>query len=705
LARTDPPLNPLRAGHTSHVRGVCPHNCPDTCGWVVTVENGAPVRIEGDADHPYTRGWLCTKVNRYLEFVLHPDRLRQPMRRVGRKGEGRFEPISWEAALDLIVARWQGLIDQHGPESIVPYSYSGTLGAVQSAVANTRFWARLGASQLERTICSAAGTEAARLTVGGSYGTDPEAAVHSRLILLWGTNPASTHPHFIPILDEARRRGARVVLIDPHRTLTANRADLHLQPRPGSDAALALAMMHVLFAEGLVNRAWAEAHTVGLAALEARVREYTPEWAAGITGLDAGEISDLARAYASESPSLIKCSMGLQRHTNGGNTIRCLACLPALTGSYGTLGGGFLYSTGGHLTWPGRAICPGGVAPRNQGAPAPRVINMNRIGEELLTADPPIRSLYVFNSNPAAVAPAGGKVRAGLEREDLFTVVHELFLTDTAMYADILLPATSQFEHWDLHKAYGHLYLSLNRPVMPPLGEAKSNWEVFQLLAARMGFHEPEFRQSAEEIIRDVLRSGGPAVEGITLEQLMQQGTARLNVPGRPHVPFAEGRFPTPSGRVELYSEQLAAAGKDPLPGWVPSGESVDGAPRQARRFPLALVSPASHYFLNSSFGNVPSLIRQAREPQVEIHRLDADARGIADGDWVEVVNPRGACRLRARVTETGVRPGVVATGTVWWNRFSPDGRNANWTTSDALSDYGNGASFHGNLVEVRRTG
>jgi anaerobic selenocysteine-containing dehydrogenase len=491
-----------------------------------------------------------------------------------------------------------------------------------------------------------------------------------------------------------------VVLIDPHRTLTANRADLHLQPRPGSDAAIALAMMHVLFAEGLVDRAWAAAHTVGLAALERRVREFSPEWAAAITGLAADQIRELARAYGHERRSLIKCSMGLQRHTNGGNTLRCLACLPALTGAYGQPGGGFLYSTSGYLLWPQRAVL-GEI--KGPGDPAPRVINMSRIGEELLRADPPIRSLFVFNSNPAAVAPSGAKVRAGLEREDLFTIVHELFLTDTALYADLLLPATSQFEHWDFHKAYGHLYVSLNRPVMAPLGQAKSNWEVFQLLAARMGFDEPEFGQTPEEIIRAVLRHGGPTVEGITFEELLERGTVRLKVSGRPHLPFADGRFRTPSGKVELYSKQLAAAGKDPLPGWVPSAESAEGAPERARRYPLAMVSPASHYFLNSSFGNVPSLLRQAREPQVEIHALDAAARGIVDGDWVEIVNSRGACQMRARVTETGVRPGVVATATVWWNRLSPDGRNANWTTSDALTDYGNGASFHGNLVEVRK--
>ncbi len=681
------------------IKGACPHNCPDTCGWVVTLdETGTPVRIQGDPDHPYTRGWLCAKVNRYLEFVLHPERLRHPMRRVGEKGEGRFERISWDEALDEITSRWKALIAEHGPEAILPYSYSGTLGFVQSIVCNTRLWTRMGASELDRTICSVAGTEALRVTVGGSYGADPESVVESRLVLLWGTNPASTHPHFIPWLDEARKRGARVIMVDPHRNLTSQRADLHLMPRPGSDAAVVLAMMHVLFAEGLVDEAWAREHTVGLDELRRRVREWTPANAAEVSGIPAEQIAALAREYGTTRPALIRTSMGLQRHSNGGNTVRALACLPALTGDYGRPGGGLLYSTGGFLAWPGEVACPRELR-ANSPNPNPRVINMNRIGAALLETDPPIRALYVFNSNPASVAPNSRRVLEGLSRPDLFTVVHDLFLTDTAKYADLLLPATSQFEHWDLHKAYGHLYLSLNRPAMAPIGEAKSNWEVFQLLAARMGFDEGSWGQSAEEIIREALEHGGSAVEGITWERLLDEGTCRLNYP-RPMVPFADGRFPTPSGKVELYSQQLADAGADPLPHWVPDVESREAAPERARKYPLQMVSAASHYFLNSSFGNVPTLRRLHGDPSVEIHPGDAEARGIRSGDWVEVSNDRGSFRARAEVGET-VAPGSVFCPTVWWSQHSPDGRGANWTTSDALADYAGGATFHGNLVEV----
>lgn len=683
----------------TQIKGTCPHNCPDTCGWLVTLDaGGRPTRIQGNPDHPYTRGWLCAKVNRYLEFVLHPDRLQYPMRRVGAKGEGRFERISWDEALDEITGRWQALIAEHGPESILPYSYSGTLGLVQCNVANARLWTRMGASGLDRTICSVAGTEALRVTVGGSYGTDPESIVDSRLVLLWGTNPASTHPHFIPWLDEARKRGAKVYLIDPHQSLTAQRADVHLMPRPGSDAALALALMHVLFAEGLVDEAWAREHTLGLDELAARAREMSPARAAELTGLSVEQIVTLAREYGTTRPALIRTSMGLQRHSNGGNTIRALACLPALVGDYGRPGGGLLYSTGSFWTFPGDVVSPPELL-RNSPNPSPRVINMNRLGAAMLEAEPPVRALYVFNSNPAAVAPNSRRVLQGLGRPDLFTVVHELFLTDTARYADLVLPATSQFEHWDLHKAYGHLYVGLNRPAMAPVGEAKSNWEVQCLIAERLGYSEDAFRQSAEEIIREALERGGSAVDGITWEALLEHGYARLNYP-RPMTPFADGRFKTPSGKVELYSRQLEEAGHDPLPAWVPDVESREAAPQRAGRYPLQLVSAASHHFLNSSFGNVPTLRRLHGDPSLEIHPEDASPRGIRNGDWVEVSNDRGSFLARARVGET-VGRGSVFSPTVWWSQHAPDGRGANYTTSDELADYAGGATFHGNLVEV----
>ena len=683
----------------THIKGCCPHNCPDTCGWVVTLDDaGTPTHITGDPDHPYTQGWLCSKVNRYLEFVFHPDRLRTPLRRVGTKGEGRFEPVSWDAALDEIVGRWQEIIAKHGPEGILPYSYSGTLGGVHAEVCNHRLWTRMGASGLERALCSASGTEAMRLTVGASIGADPEDFVNSRLLLLWGTNPASTHPHMIPWIDEARRRGAKVWLIDPHRTLTANRADVHLMPRPGSDGALALGLMHLLFANGWVDEPWAREHTLGFDQLRERVREWTPERTAEATGIALDQLHDLARDYGTIRPSVIRCSMGLQRHSNGGATIRALACLPALVGDYGQSGGGILFSTGGFWPWPESVVCPPELR-ENSPNPQPRVLNTNRLGAELLEADPPVRSLFVFNSNPATVAPNSRRILKGLAREDLFTVVHDLFLTDTAKWADIVLPSTSQFERWDLHKSYGHLYVQLNRPVMPPLGEAKSNWEVHQLLAERLGYTEACFQQSEETIIQALLREGGEPVAHIAWEELLENGYARLNYP-RPHVPFADGKFFTPSGKVELYSQQLADAGLDPLPGFEPDVESREGNSSGYRRYPLQLVSAASHHFLNSTFANLPSMRHRHGDPTVELHPDDARERDIRHGDWVEVANDRGAFLARARVTDA-VQPGTVFTPTLWWTQHAPDGRGANWTTNDALADYAGGATFHGNLVEV----
>ncbi len=685
------------------IKGTCPHNCPDTCGWVITLdEAGTPVKIAGDAQHPYTRGWLCAKVSRYLEFTQHPERLTTPLRRIGARGEGRFVPISWDEALDEITERWQALIASEGPESILPYSYSGTLGMVQSAVCNARLWTRMGASGLDRTICSVAGTEAVRATIGGAYGADPETIPDSRLLLLWGTNPASTHPHMIPWIDQARKNGAKVYLIDPHRSLTVSRADVHLQPRPGSDAALALAVMHELFTHGWVDQVWAEAHTIGLAELRGRVCTWTPERAADVTGLPASAIRELAADWASRRPAMIRTSMGLQRRSNGGGAIRALACIPALTGDYGRPGGGLLYSTGGYWSFPTDVVCPRELSVGSPN-PRPRVINMNRLGAALTESDPPIRALYVFNSNPAAVAPNSRRVREGLARPDLFTVVHELFMTDTARWADIVLPATSQFEHWDLHKAYGHLYLGLNQPATLPPGEARSNWEVMQLLAARLGYSEPSWSQTAEQIIQAALVAGGPAVTGITWEGLLENGHARLNYP-RPHVPFGDGLFPTPSGKLELYSQQLEAQGLDPLPGYVPERESAEGNPERHSRFSLQLVSAASHYFLNSSFANLPTHRRLAGPAEVEIHPTDAEARGICEGEMVEVGNDRGAYRARARISD-GVAPGSVFTPTLWWPQHAADGHGANDTTSDELADYAGGAVFHGNLVEIRPLG
>jgi anaerobic selenocysteine-containing dehydrogenase len=685
------------------VYGSCPHDCPDCCALETHVdEEGRAISVRGRADHLITRGWLCAKVNRYLERVYHPERLLYPLRRVGPKGSDSFERISWDEALAEIARRWREIIDRYGAQAILPYSYAGTLGLVNGAVAAGRFWNRLGASRLERTICGAAAEEAVVLTVGGRLAPSPHMLPLSKLILIWGSNPASTAPHIMPFLREAQRSGTQVIVIDPIRTLTARSANWHIQPLPGTDAALALGMMHVIVRENLHRPDWLAAHTVGWEDLLKRIQEFPPERAARVSGLAEETILDLARAYATTTPALLRVTDGINRHTNGGQTVRTLACLPAVTGQYGLPGGGLMYSTSDWLKWESESVshehdpaCP----------PAPRAINMNRLGAALTgEADPPIRSLYVFNANPAASSPNTGKIVQGLLRDDLFTVVHELFLTDTARYADIVLPATSQLEHVDLHKPYGHLSLQYNMPAIAPLGETRSNWDVMRALAEVMDFEEPWLREDADAVIRGVLEASAPfnpALEGITFERLRREGAIPLTIPAAREVPFADGVFGTPSGKLEIYSAQAAARGYDPVPGWVPEVEARTGQelPASASE-PLPLLCPAAHHFISSSFANVETLRAKEGRPTLRIHPLDAEARNIRSGQEVRVSNERGWCRLVAEVT-TDVRPGVLATTTVWWPAFSPDHRNINATTSDRLADFGGGSTFYTNLVQV----
>lgn len=682
------------------VYGACPHDCPDCCALETHVdEQGCAVQVRGRADHPVTRGWLCAKVNNYLERVYHPERLLHPLRRVGPKGSGAFERISWDEAITEITQRWRDIIVRHGAQSILPYSYAGTLGLVNGAVTDNRFWHRLGASRLHRAICGYAAEEAVLLTVGGRLAPSPEMLIHSKLVLIWGSNPASTAPHVMPFLRQAQRNGTRVIVIDPIRTLTARSADQHIQPLPGTDAALALAVMYVIVSEELHNSAWLTAHTVGWEQLLERIMQYPPERAARITGLPVEIIVNLARAYATTTPALLRVSDGINRHTNGGQTVRALACLPALTGQYGLPGGGLMYSTSDWLKWDKAAVtradepvCP----------PAPRTLNMNRLGAILTgEADPPVYSLYVYNANPAASAPDAGKIAAGLIREDLFTVVHELFVTETARYADILLPATSQLEQVDLHKAYGHLSLQYNTPAIAPRGEARSNWDVMRMLASALGFNESWLQEDATEVIRGVLEAtaGSPLLKGISLERLQTEGSISLSIPPDQHVPFAGGIFHTPSGKVELYSEQAAARGYDPVPGWLPEEDNPAPAfDTGSTRLPL--LSPAAHHFVSSTFGNQERLIKKEGMPTLHIHPRDAVSHGIRHGQLVRVSNERGDCHLIANVTED-VRPGVLATTTVWWPKFSPDQRNINWTTSDRLADFNGGCTFYTNLVSV----
>ncbi len=694
------------------VRAVCPHDCPDTCSLVVTVKAGRAVDLRGNPDHSFTGGFLCQKVARYLERVYHPERLQWPLKRVGAKGEGRFERITWEEALDTI-ARTFGALAQSpdGPQTILPYSYAGTMGQLQGGSLGFRFFHRLGASLLDRTICATAGIAGCLVTLGTRAFVDPDTVVKARTIINWGSNTSVTNSHLWVLMVKARREGARIITIDPHRSRTAARSDWWLPIRPGTDAALALGMMHVIWREGWHDQDYLDRFCLGGDELRDRVeRDYSPEKVSAITTLPVKDIEDLARLYATSreerrGPSFIRLNYGLQRHGGGGMAVRTITCLPALIGAWRYPGGGALLSTSGQNPFlrDDRLTRPDLVPPGT------RTVNMVQLGEALHgeLAGPPVRALYVWNSNPAAVCPNQHRVRAGLARTDLFTVVHEQFPTDTTRYADIVLPATTQLEHWDIHGAYGHLYVQINQPAIAPLGEAKCNTEVFRLLAQRMGFERALFDVSDEELIRlalDPLEAPGryphqEAFEGITRERLLEEGPLRLNLP-LDYTPFAHGHFATPSGKCELFSPSLEARGLDPLPAYVPPHEDPQTHPELARRYPLQMVSPPHPSFLNSTFVNVPSLREDAREPIVEIHPADALQRGIHHGQLVRVFNERGGFQARAVVGPT-VQPGVVATLGVWWSRYTADGMNCNMTTSSRLTDLGGGATFFDNLVQV----
>jgi anaerobic selenocysteine-containing dehydrogenase len=682
------------------VHGVCPHDCPDTCSFHVTVKNGVAVGIRGDKRHPVTQGFLCVKVNNYLERTYNKTRVLTPRRRIGPRGLGLFEEITWDEALDEIATRFREIIATHGPEAILPYNYSGTLGKLHNESMDYRFFNRLGASELDRTICSVAGKEGVIRTIGASLGTDPETYVHSRLILVWGGNPISTNPHLMPFIKKARQQGAQMVVIDPRRSRTAAQADWHLQPHPGTDAALALGMMHVLITEELTDEAYLTAHAHGWPQLKERAMEYPPARVAQITGLCEDDIIRLARLYGTTKPAVIRVNYGMQRHTNGGMMIRAVTCLPALVGSYGTLGGGLTLSTSGAAKVNTFAL----QRPDLRAKPA-RHINMIEIGDALTgDLDPPVMGLYVYNSNPAAVAPDQEKVKCGLMRDDLFLVVHDPFFSDTAMYADILLPATTQLEHMDFHTAYGTYYVNLNMPAIEPLGQSVRNTEVFRMLAARMGFADPCFRDTDEDLVDQALDSDHENMRGITRERLMREGFVRLNVAAEsePYVPFADGAFPTPSGRIELFSEALERMGIDPLPTHTPLAESADGSPELHAKYPIALISPSAHHFVNSTFGNVPSLVHKEGRPFIEVNRADAAARGIADRDLVRVFNDRGEVYLTAYVGET-TRPGVAIAPATWWNGHHRARTGINALTSQRVSDMAGGATFYTNLVQVEK--
>jgi len=641
-----------------------------------------------------TRGFLCAKVTRYLKREYSPDRLLHPLRRTGRKGEGRFERISWDDAIRLIARRFREISTQYGPEAIVPYSYAGTMGLLNGAGMDRRFFHHLGASRLDRTICSAAGTQALERTLGHRYGTEPEQFRHSRLILAWGANILECNAHLWPFLTEARRNGAKFYSIDPVCNRTTAAADRHFALLPGSDQALALGLMHVILAENLQDFGYIASYTSGFNELAELVRRYPPERTAALTGIPAGDIVALAREYATTRPAVIRLNYGVQRSERGGAAVHAISLLPALTGSWREIGGGLLLTTSGGFRLNYEGLERPDLQLRSPLGGEARLLNMVRIGEVLAETDnPPVKALVVYNSNPAATAPNQKRVHEGLRRKDLFTVVLEQFQTDTADYADVVLPVTTFLEHTDLYFSYGHYYVQLARPALPRPGEVKSNVEIFRLLAGAMGFEDSCFGDSEDDMIRTALDSRHPFLSGITLEKLEKEHFMRLRVspPGEPFLPFADGRFGTASGKCEFGAAELE---------YTPPAESRYGDASLRRRFPLEFVTPKSGEGMNATFGNQPEAGRRCAI--LSIHAEDAAARDIATGDPVRVFNDRGGCLFHAEVAEAG-QPGVVSARSAQWPKLAPGGVNSNAVTSDRLADLAGGAVYYSCLVQVEK--
>ncbi len=725
--------SPFRVVHT-----VCSHDCPDSCAVLVTVDgNGRAVKVQGDPSQPVTNGFLCGKVAKYLDRVYAPDRILYPLKRKagvakgplvrGREHEA-FERVSWDEALGGIAARLKETAERYGPESILPYSYAGTIGVLGYGSMDRRFFHRLGGSQLARTICAEAGGQAWKLVYGKKLGTPTEDFKLAKLIVAWGGNIHGNNVHLWPMVEQARRNGARLIVIDPYRTRTAALADWHIAIRPGTDAALALGMMNVILREGLEDRAYIEAMTHGIEQLAARVGDYTPERVASWTGMRPGEVEQLAREYATTRPAALRMNYGVQRVENGGTAARAIAMLPALTGAWKHRGGGGQLSTSGAFAWDANALERPDLALRSPLGRLARTVNMSALGQALekqgtgnreqakednepANSGPDVHALFVYNSNPGAVAPNHNAVVRGLKRDDLFTVVHDLFFTDTTDYADYILPATTFLEHTDIQGAYGHYFVQLSKQAIEPPGESRSNVWMFGQLAQRMGFEEDCFRDTPEEMIRQALAIGDDGhstnaeMEHITMEDLEAKGHVPLafhrEPESKPFQPFVSGSLPTPSGKIEFYSEALAAQGLDPLPVFVPAVESrwSEGA----KRYPLEFLSRKNDNYMNSTFANLDGHRKmEARTSQkLEIHPLDAEARGINDGEAVRVFNDRGLIHLTAMIN--GDLPSGVVAGRLDWAKLTPDAVNVNALTSERLTDIGAGATFYSTLVEVAK--
>lgn len=664
---------------------VCSLDCPDQCGLLLHKKDGKIVKIDGDPNHPVTNGNICNKVRNMAARLYDDKRLKYPLKRIGAKGKGKFERISWEEAIETITSRWKELIQTDGPESILPYSFYGNMGRLNAEGMDRRFFHRLGASQLDRTICSSAGSEGYKYTMGASLGTDPEDTIHSKLIIFWGINAVSTNMHQVALAQKARKNGAKIVVIDVHKNQTGRLADWFIPILPGTDSALALGMMHILFAEDLVDTSFLQTYTVGHEELRKHVVQYDPVTVSGITGVPVEDIYQLARMYGKTSPSFIRIGNGPQHHDNGGMCIRTISCLPALTGQWLVKGGGAIKGNSAYLAHNAASLQRPDLLENKK----TRVINMNLLGQALLELDPPVKSLYVYGTNPAVVAPDGNKVRKGLGREDLFLVVHDLFLTETAAYADLVLPATSSFENTDFYTSYWHHYIQIQQPVIERYGESKSNVEVFKLLAKEMGFEDSIFQQTEAELIAEALdHPNNPYLDGINYETLVEKQFVKAIVK-----PLFPGKLPTPSGKIELYSKKMEDDGYPPLPTYTPLAED--------EKFPYLFIPAPNHNFLNSTFSNNEKHISLEKEPRVHINIQDATSAGIKDGDLVRVWNHRGECELKAAVGEN-VLPGVVVTQGLW--RDEPGTKQlVNSLTPDRLADMGGGATFFSGRVNVEK--
>jgi anaerobic selenocysteine-containing dehydrogenase len=700
------------------VVGACPHDCPDTCSILTTVENGKAIAVRGNPDHPFTRGRLCVKVNNYEERVYSDKRVLYPLRRVGPKGSKQFQRISWDEAIETIAKRWKSIIATDGAQAILPYSYLGTQGIINGLNVGDPLFNKLGATVSERTFCDSGSCTAYMMTIGPTPGVDPESFVHSKYILLWACNTLGTNSHHWPFIEQAKKAGAKLVVIDPVRTRTARLADWHIPIRPGTDAALALAMIHVIIKENLVDRDYIDKHTVGYDELAERASTYTPEFAARETGIPVEDIVKLAREYATTPPAVVRIGVAVERHAGGGQTVRAIACLPGLIGAWKHVGGGLLQLPIWAFPVKWEVLMRPDLQPEKM-----RVLNSWRLGQALtgeLGFDPPIKALFVYNANPMAMVTEQAKLEQGLEREDLFTVVSEHFLTDTARYADIVLPATTQLEQKDIMFSWGHLYLSYNNPAIEPLGEAVSNTELFRRLAKAMGIDDPSFYRTDDEIIEASLDWTNPVLQGITLEDVKAKGYARLTMPSADDwAPHREGNFPTPTGKCEFkssitgggnfvvplfrqgYNGDQDGTPVDALPHYIPPNENPQTTPALAKRYPLSLITPKSHAFLNSNYGNLPAQTAQAGEEQsVFLHPEDAEQRGIVAGAPIRVFNDRGAFEAFASISPD-VMPGVVMAPSGYWHRSNRKGATVHALTPPAYADLGRAPTFSDVLVQV----